>query len=87
MYDTSTKPSQSILNSDQVPFVSAMVMYFIEPPTVDFHLTKSASFGNHPLLVRHLKQIVKDSMSTQLVEPQRIVIPLAISDASGISGE
>lgn len=61
-----------------------MVMYFIDPPTVDFKMTKSAEFANHPLVSKNMKQIVKDSMATQLLEPQRMVVPLAISDASGI---
>ena len=45
-------------------------------------MTKTAEFANHPLVSKNMKQIVKDSMATQLLEPQRMVLPLAVKDAS-----
>ena len=46
-------------------------------------MTKTAEFANNPLVSKNLKKIVKDSMASQLLEPQRMVIPLAVKDASG----
>merc|ERR1711935_680973 len=64
------------------PFVSAAVSYFIKPPKVDFKMTRAAEFINHPLVSKNLKKLVTDSLKSQLLEPQRMVIPMARSDAS-----
>ena len=67
----------------KVPFVSAAISYFTKPPKVDFRMTKAAEFVNNPMVSKNLKNLVSDSMKTQLLEPQRMVIPMAKSDASG----
>ena len=46
-------------------------------------MTRAAEFVNNPLISKNLKRLVSDSMKTQLLEPQRMVIPMARSDASG----
>ena len=46
-------------------------------------MTKAAEFVNNPMVSKNLKNLVSDSMKTQLLEPQRMVIPMAKSDASG----
>lgn len=66
----------------KVPFVSAAISYFTKPPKVDFRMTKAAEFVNNPMVSKNLKNLVSDSMKTQLLEPQRMVIPMAKSDAS-----
>ena len=70
----------------KVPFVSAAISYFTKPPKVDFRMTKAAEFVNNPMVSKNLKNLVSDSMKTQLLEPQRMVIPMAKSDASGNNG-
>jgi hypothetical protein len=35
------------------------------------------------MVAKNMKKLVKDSMANQLLEPSRMVIPLAVSDASG----
>jgi len=67
----------------KVPFVSAAISYFTKPPKVDFRMTKAVEFVNNPMVSKNLKNLVSDSMKTQLLEPQRMVIPMAKSDASG----
>ena len=49
-------------------------------------MTKAAEFVNNPMVSKNLKNLVSDSMKTQLLEPQRMVIPMAKSDASGNDG-
>lgn len=49
-------------------------------------MTKAAEFVNNPMVSKNLKNLVSDSMKTQLLEPQRMVIPMAKSDASGNNG-
>ncbi|CAG5111803.1 Oidioi.mRNA.OKI2018_I69.chr2.g6076.t1.cds [Oikopleura dioica] len=63
-----------------VPFISAIVCYFTEAPDVDFKLTKSAAIANQPFIHKNVKKALKDAIATQLLEPERMVIPLEMAN-------
>lgn len=65
-----------------LPLVSALVAYFITPPTINYHLTKAAEFAEHHLIATKLHTMILDLFSTKFVNPNRIVIPLGVKDAS-----
>ena len=62
---------------DYSPLISAVVAYFIDPPKLDFDLTKTANIADHPWISSTVRRIVVDGICTQLVDPHRIVVPLA----------
>ena len=64
------------------PLISAIVAYFIQPPHMDFDLTKTANIADNPLIAKTVRKLIIDGMSTQLVNPHRIVVPLGVEDAS-----
>lgn len=64
------------------PLVSAVVAYFIAPPTIDFDLTGLANVADNPLISKTVRSTVVNAISTQLVNPHRIVVPLGAPDAS-----
>ena len=64
------------------PLVSAVVAYFIAPPTIDFDLTGLANVADNPLISKTVRSTVVNALSTQLVNPHRIVVPLGAPDAS-----
>jgi len=64
------------------PMISAIVAYFIQPPHIDFDLTKTANIVDHPMIAKTVRKLVIDGASGQLVNPHRIVVPLGVPDAS-----
>ena len=64
------------------PLISAIVAYFIQPPEMDFDLTKTANLADHPLIAKTVRKLVIDGVSGQIVNPHRIVVPLGVPDAS-----
>lgn len=64
------------------PLISAVVIYFTRPPTIDFDLTKAANVGDLPMLFKTVRKKIVDVVSSALVCPKRIVIPLANRDPS-----
>ena len=64
------------------PLVSAVVAYFIAPPKIDFDLTGLANVADNPLISKTVRSTVVNALSTQLVNPHRIVVPLGAPDAS-----
>ena len=67
---------------DTAPLVSAIVAYFTDPPKLDFDLTKTANIADHPWISTTVRKIVVDGICTQLVDPHRIVVPLATDCAA-----
>ena len=62
---------------DYAPLISAVVAYFTDPPKLDFDLTGTANIADHPWISSTVRRIVVDGICTQLVDPHRIVVPLA----------
>ena len=64
------------------PLISAIVMYFTRPPEIDFDLTKAANIGDLPVLFKTVRKKIVDVISSALVCPKRIVVPMANKDPS-----
>jgi len=67
---------------DHAPLISAIVAYFTDPPKLDFDLTKTANIADHPWISNTVRRIVVDGICTQLVDPHRMVVPLAAKCAA-----
>lgn len=67
---------------DHAPLISAIVAYFTDPPKLDFDLTKTANIADHPWISSTVRRIVVDGICTQLVDPHRMVVPLAAKCAA-----
>ena len=65
-----------------LPFVSAALVYFVNPPVIDFNLTKAANIVDFAPIAKKVRKLLADAVAAQIVSPNRIVIPLAVKDTS-----
>lgn len=65
-----------------LPFVSAGLVYFVNPPVIDFNLTKAANIADFSPIAKKVRKLLADAVAAQIVSPNRIVIPLAVKDTS-----
>ena len=59
---------------DLVPFppmISAVVAYFVKPPSIDFVLTKAANIGDIPGLFKTVRKKIVDVISDAIVCPSQ----------------